>query len=161
MSNVDQIPSSDLRGHFDNIELVDSEALIQPESNGNEQSHVESAEELSRVVAPINCIDLPTPAMKISHLPKIDQILDCRLADDSHLNKVEILSRAGKVTGANKFFMNVSQRSKTMCLDFEKEVKSWEVIYDTPKQCTQQSFLARIQSAYNSPQKKTKRGKSY
>ena len=47
----------------------------------------------------------------------------------------------GKATGANKFFMNVSQGSKTMCLDFEKEVKSWEVIHDMPKQCTQQSFL--------------------
>ena len=130
MSNVDQIPSTDLRGHFDDSELpnedvmVDSEALSQPESNGNEQSRVESAEEPSRVVAPIDSVDLPKPAMKISHLPKIGQILDCHLADNSQLNKVEILSRAGKATGANKFFMNVSQGSKTMCLDFEKEVKS-------------------------------------
>ena len=46
------------------------------------------------------------------------------------------------MTGANKFFMNVSQGSKTMCLDFEKEVKSWEVICEKSKQCTQQSFLA-------------------
>ena len=38
--------------------------------------------------------------------------------------------------------MNVSQGGKTMCLDFEKEVKSWEVICDMPKQFTQQSFLA-------------------
>ena len=80
--------------------------------------------------------------MKIFHLPKIDQILDCRFADNSKLNKVEILSRAAKATGANKFFMNVSQGRKTMCLHFEKEVKSWEVIRDTPKQSTQQSFLA-------------------
>ena len=29
--------------------------------------------------------------------------------------------------------MNVSQGSKTMCLDFEKKVKSWEVIHDTLK----------------------------
>ena len=42
MSNVDQIPLTDLRGHFDDSELpnedvmVDSEALSQPESNGNE-----------------------------------------------------------------------------------------------------------------------------
>ena len=115
MSNVDQIPSIDLRGHFDDSELpnedvtVDSEALSQPESNGNEQSRVESAEEPSRVVAPIDSVDLPKPAMKISHLPKIGQILDYRLADNSQLNKVEILSRAGKATGANKFFMNMSQ----------------------------------------------------
>ena len=94
--------------------MVDSEALSQPESNGNEQSCAELAEEPSRVVAPINSIDLPKPAMKISHLPNIGQILDCCLADNSQLNKVEILSRAGKATGANKFFMNVSQGSKTM-----------------------------------------------
>ena len=119
---------------------VDSEALSQPESNGNEQSRVESAEEPSRVVAPINSIDLLKPVMKISHLPKIGQILDSHLADNSQLNKVEILSRA---MAANEFFMNVSQGSKTMCLGFEKEVKSWEVIHDPPKQCTQQSFLAR------------------
>ena len=148
MSNFDQIPSTDLRGHFNDRELpnedvkVDSETLSQPESNANEQSRIESAEEPSRVVAPINSIDLPKPAMKISHLPKIGQILDCRLVDNSQLNKVEILSRAGKAMGAAKFFMNVSQGSKTMCLDFEKEVKSWEVIHDMPKQCTQQSFLA-------------------
>ena len=101
-------------------------------------SRIESAEEPSRVVSPIDSIDLLKLAMKISRLPKIGQILDCRLADNSQLNKVEILSRASKATGANKFFMNVSQGSKTMCLDFEKEVKSWEVIRDTPKQCTQQ-----------------------
>ena len=106
MSNVDQIPSTNLRGHFDDSELpnedvtVDSEALSQPESNGNEHSRIESAEEPSRVVAPIDSIDLPKPAMKISHLPKFGQILDCRLADNSQLNKVEILSRASKVTGA-------------------------------------------------------------
>ena len=56
------------------------------------------------MIAPIDSIDLPKPAMKISHLPKIGQIVDCRLADNSQLNKVEILSRAGKATGANKFF---------------------------------------------------------
>ena len=89
MSNVDQIPSTDLRGHFDDSELpnedvmVDSEALSQPESNGNEQTCVESAEEPSKVVAPIDSLDLPKPVMKISHLPKIGQILDCRLADNS------------------------------------------------------------------------------
>ena len=112
MSNVDQIPSTDLRGHFNDSELpnedvtVDSEALSQPESNRNEQSRVESAEEPSRVVAPINSIDLPKPVKKTSHLPKIGQILDCRLADNSQLNKVEILSQAGKATGTNRFFMN-------------------------------------------------------
>ena len=68
--------------------------------------------------------------------------MDCRLADNGQLNKVEILSRASKATSANKFFMNVSQGSKTMSFDFGKEVKSWEVIRDTPKQCTQQRFLA-------------------
>ena len=55
-------------------------------------SHVESAEELSRVVAPIDSIDLPKPAMTISYLPKIGQILDCCLVDNSQFNKVEILS---------------------------------------------------------------------
>ena len=109
ISNVDHIPSTDLRGHFDDSELpneavtVDSEALSQPESNGNEQSHIKSAEEPPGVVAPIDSVDLPKPAMKISLLPKIGQILDCRLADNSRLNKVEILSQAGKATGANKF----------------------------------------------------------
>ena len=91
MSNVDQISSTDLRGHFDDSELpnedvtVDSKDLSQPESNGNEQNRVESAEEPSRVVAPIDSIDLLKPAMKISHLPKIGQILGCRLADNSQL----------------------------------------------------------------------------
>ena len=71
-------------------------------------SRIESAEEPSRVVAPIDSVDLPKPARKISHLPKIGQILVCRLVDNSQLDKVEILSRAGKATGVNKFFMNVS-----------------------------------------------------
>ena len=104
------IPLTDLRGHFDDSELpkedvmVDSKALSQPESNENEQSCVELAEEPFRVVAPIDIIDLPKPVMKISHLPKIGQILDCHLVDNSQLNKVEIVSRAGKATGANKIF---------------------------------------------------------
>ena len=76
-SNIDQIPSTDLRGHFDDSELpnedimVDSEALSQLESNGNEQSRIESAEEPSRVVTPIDTIDLPKPALKISQ--KLDK----------------------------------------------------------------------------------------
>ena len=70
--------------------------------------------------------------LKISDLPKPGQIIQCETSDGNVLQGLKIISRAGKATGSNKFFMNVVQgENRPFCLDFENSVNSWEATEET------------------------------
>ena len=70
--------------------------------------------------------------LKISDLPKPGQIIQCETSNGNVLQGLKIISRAGKATGSNKFFMNVVQgENRPFCLDFENSVNSWEATEET------------------------------
>ena len=68
-------------------------------------------------------------SLKLSDLPKPGQKIDCTLLNNEEYKNLKIISRAGKATGSNKYFLNVVQEdtARPFCLDFENKVSSWEV----------------------------------
>ena len=67
-------------------------------------------------------------ALKLSDLPKPGQVIHCVLSDSEELRNLKIISRAGKATGSNKYYLNVvKDGDRPFCLDFENKVSSWEV----------------------------------
>ena len=65
-------------------------------------------------------------SVKQVNLPKPGQVVKCQMTDQIELDNLRIISRAGKATGSNKYFMNVVQESnRSFCLDFENAVTSW------------------------------------
>ena len=67
--------------------------------------------------------------LKLSDLPKPGQMIDCTLSNNEEYKNLKIISRAGKATGLNKYFLNVVQEGidRPFCLDFENKVSSWEI----------------------------------
>ena len=68
-------------------------------------------------------------SLKLFDLPKPGQKIDCTLSNNEEYKNLKIISRAGKATGSNKYFLNVVQEgtARPFCLDFENKVSSWEV----------------------------------
>ena len=66
---------------------------------------------------------------KTIELPKPGQTIKCRLAndDDSEWRKFNVISRAGKAKGKNKYLMNVvMEQGEPFWLDFEHGVSEWQ-----------------------------------
>ena len=69
------------------------------------------------------------PIRKTIELPKPDQNIECKLAndDDSEWRKLNVISKAGKATDKNKHLMNVAlEQGEPFWLDFEHEVVEWK-----------------------------------
>ena len=116
----DVIDNRDQTGMLPETEDLSDEEIIAEE---NVQENIQSQ-------------DMPATtakrASKISDLPKPGQIIQCKTSDGNVLQGLKIISRAGKATGSNKFFMNVVQgENRPFCLDFENSVNSWEAVEET------------------------------
>ena len=126
----------------------DNEPENDPENENIMEEQIDPPPEIESLNETPDTEQVAKKVMKISDLPKLGQILNCRMADDSQLENVKVLSRAGKVTGRNKFYLNVTQDNKPMCLDFENAIKSWEVINDPEtdeNELVQESYLSAVE----------------
>ena len=65
----------------------------------------------------------------IVELPKPGQIIKCKIAnEESEWKEMNIISKAGKATGRNKYLMNVvMEDGEPFWLDFEKGVSEWKI----------------------------------
>ena len=82
--------------------------------------------------------------LKLSDLPKPGQMIDCTLWNNEEYKNLKIISRAGKATGLNKYFLNVVQEgvARPFCLDFENKVSSWEIAKESEnKEEVSETFL--------------------
>ena len=60
------------------------------------------------------------------NLPKPGQVANYQMTDQTELDNLRIISRAGKATGSDKYFIyDVQQGNRPFCLDFENAVTSW------------------------------------
>ena len=62
---------------------------------------------------------------KMIELPKLGQTIECKLAndDDSEWRKLNVISRAGKASGKNKYSMNVAlEQGEPFWRDFQHGV---------------------------------------
>ena len=54
--------------------------------------------------------DVPArKVVKLTDLPELGQVVNCEMADQSELKNSRFIGRAGRVTGANEYYLNVAQ----------------------------------------------------
>lgn len=63
-------------------------------------------------------------------LPEANQHIKYKLKGDSNWNEAKVLSRGGKSTGANKFWLNIQdlKDDKQIGLDWKQNVEEWEIL---------------------------------
>ena len=75
-------------------------------------------------------------------LPKPGQTIECKLANnDSGWKKMNVISRAGKATGKNKYLMNVAmEQGEPFWLDFYHGVREWKACEIKPTSDDEHTF---------------------
>ena len=79
------------------------------------------------------CDKSPKIVTKSVQLPKPGQTIKCKFTNDEdhEWRKLNVISRAGKATGKNKYLMNVAmEEGDPFWLDFENGVLEWETNED-------------------------------
>ena len=132
-----------------------NETSVQSNSEGEDinlepSEHVESEEQISNDVEleqnasprsrgrPSRTKSIP----KIVSLPAPGQIIKCKLSNDndSEWKKLNVISKAGKATGKNKYLMNVVvEEGEPFWLDFEYGVTEWQTNESEPTSDTGQT----------------------
>ncbi|CAL4124732.1 unnamed protein product, partial [Meganyctiphanes norvegica] len=114
-------------------EDMDDEGVIEMD-NGQVENLVIREEQNAGQVQELPATTV-SKSLRLSDLPKPGQIVHCRLSDGNDLDGLKVISRAGKATGSNKYFMNVVQgNNRPFCLDFENAVNSWRAAEDLENQ---------------------------
>ena len=96
---------------------IEAEYLMPEKSGNNVDISLPTNEALpEKVLKPVKQVNLLKP----------EKVVNCQMTNQTELNNLRTISRAGKAIDSNEYFMNVTQEdNRLFCLDFENAITFW------------------------------------